>query len=215
MAREPKDACSSVVTNIEICPISIALIWRRKLTRGSAWLDLAPIGELAHGCPAAVRQLVWNYFSSELLHFSNLRNSRSTDSISHLSCFESKRKGNLCRSVLNFETSSPKIRQNIVRNIFFTITTTTSIFNTALLLISYVLSSPSTHGSLFQAEETDCDVTQRPVSVKSCHLDPCPRGEPPLGNWQTGEWSKCSLSCGGRTNRTSFNHSILDALGTL
>ncbi|PIO64423.1 thrombospondin type 1 domain protein, partial [Teladorsagia circumcincta] len=51
------------------------------------------------------------------------------------------------------------------------------------------------------ASETDCNVAERPPSMRSCKLETCPKGEPPLGRWVTGEWTKCSVSCGGGWRR--------------
>lgn len=44
-----------------------------------------------------------------------------------------------------------------------------------------------------QVRETDCDLTTRPQSIKSCNLNPCPMGEPPLGSWITKNWEKVSI----------------------
>ncbi|KAL3982766.1 Thrombospondin type 1 domain family protein [Acanthocheilonema viteae] len=52
-----------------------------------------------------------------------------------------------------------------------------------------------------QVRETDCDVAIRPQSIRSCNLNPCPMGEPPLGSWITKDWEKCSVSCGGGWRR--------------
>ncbi|VDP23310.1 unnamed protein product [Heligmosomoides polygyrus] len=51
------------------------------------------------------------------------------------------------------------------------------------------------------ASETDCNVEERPPSMRSCKLSVCPKGEPPLGRWISGEWTKCSTSCGGGWRR--------------
>ncbi|VDM51778.1 unnamed protein product [Angiostrongylus costaricensis] len=51
------------------------------------------------------------------------------------------------------------------------------------------------------ASETDCNVAERPPSMRSCKLSVCPKGEPPLGTWISGEWSKCSVTCGGGWRR--------------
>lgn len=55
-----------------------------------------------------------------------------------------------------------------------------------------LVSCESVEGSE-QVRETDCDLTIRPQSIKSCNLDPCPMGEPPLGSWITEEWEKVSI----------------------
>ncbi|KJH45427.1 thrombospondin type 1 domain protein [Dictyocaulus viviparus] len=49
--------------------------------------------------------------------------------------------------------------------------------------------------SLESVNETDCNVAERPPSMRSCKLSVCPKGEPPLGKWITSEWTKCSASC--------------------
>ncbi|VDM29943.1 unnamed protein product [Toxocara canis] len=40
--------------------------------------------------------------------------------------------------------------------------------------------------------ETDCDLSARPQSIRSCGLPACPMGEPPLGKWLTGDWDNVS-----------------------
>ncbi|CAI5448985.1 unnamed protein product [Caenorhabditis angaria] len=52
-------------------------------------------------------------------------------------------------------------------------------------------------------KDVDCDVQHRPISTRNCQLDPCPRGEEHLGQWNLGDWSKCSTSCGGGWRRRS------------
>ncbi|VDM81956.1 unnamed protein product [Strongylus vulgaris] len=37
--------------------------------------------------------------------------------------------------------------------------------------------------------------------MRSCKLAVCPKGEPPLGKWLIGEWTKCSVTCGGGWRR--------------
>ncbi|XP_028914775.1 A disintegrin and metalloproteinase with thrombospondin motifs 12 [Ornithorhynchus anatinus] len=39
-------------------------------------------------------------------------------------------------------------------------------------------------------KDADCDSIQKPDPTRRCHLRPCAR-------WKTGNWSKCSKSCGG------------------
>ncbi|VDM82101.1 unnamed protein product, partial [Strongylus vulgaris] len=68
------------------------------------------------------------------------------------------------------------------------------------------------------ASDTDCNVAERPPSMRSCKLAVCPKGEPPLGKWLIGEWTKvlskdfkllrsrffdlqCSVTCGGGWRR--------------
>lgn len=43
------------------------------------------------------------------------------------------------------------------------------------------------------ASDTDCNVAERPPSMRSCKLSVCPKGEPPLGRWLSGEWTKVVL----------------------
>uniref|UniRef100_A0A1I7XFA5 GON domain-containing protein n=1 Tax=Heterorhabditis bacteriophora TaxID=37862 RepID=A0A1I7XFA5_HETBA len=62
--------------------------------------------------------------------------------------------------------------------------------------------------STYNVTDTDCDVSQRPPSLKSCKLNACPKGEPPLGKWVSGEWTKCSATCGGGWRRRSISCSL-------
>ncbi|CAI4221397.1 unnamed protein product [Auanema sp. JU1783] len=61
------------------------------------------------------------------------------------------------------------------------------------------------YNSKQNVSETDCDVAHRPTAVKSCKLEACPQGEPPLGRWRTGDWEKCTKTCGGGWRRRAVS----------
>ncbi|XP_038060636.1 A disintegrin and metalloproteinase with thrombospondin motifs 9-like [Patiria miniata] len=45
------------------------------------------------------------------------------------------------------------------------------------------------------SEERDCNTANRPAAIEQCQIKPCP-------HWRTGQWNRCSVTCGqGTTSR--------------
>ncbi|XP_022109098.1 A disintegrin and metalloproteinase with thrombospondin motifs 9-like isoform X2 [Acanthaster planci] len=45
------------------------------------------------------------------------------------------------------------------------------------------------------SEERNCNTANRPAAIEQCQIRPCP-------NWRTGQWNRCSVTCGqGMTSR--------------
>uniref|UniRef100_A0A7E4W1Q7 Peptidase M12B domain-containing protein n=1 Tax=Panagrellus redivivus TaxID=6233 RepID=A0A7E4W1Q7_PANRE len=54
--------------------------------------------------------------------------------------------------------------------------------------------------------ETACEATSQPESERNCGLPACPsEPKPIIGIWSTGDWAKCSVSCGGGWRRRTVS----------
>ncbi|KAI6185117.1 BMA-GON-1, isoform e [Aphelenchoides fujianensis] len=65
-------------------------------------------------------------------------------------------------------------------------------------LVTCVANNPAAVGAA-NVSAADCDPTDQPAASRSCNLPACPKeARIRYGEWRTGEWSTCSMTCGCR-----------------